>query len=405
MKKQKKKLLIIISLVIVLLIGLGVGGYFYFQYKELKKPIKEDWGQKYYVYLKDVNENKRLEDAGLPKDLKKSELSFYEVENVNEPVMVINYQKDNQDYSNVYYISDDKVNTLVYNQPSTVELLYNLENKKYDYYLHVKDKDTNRYKTISQQINDRVNGLKDDKTIRPEEAEYSFKDDDMDKITDVNGKEIILTKFDQTFIKPDIKEDKINFSFDLEEKDLKSKIIKQIKKYTPVEKIITKETQTEVDKKVEEVEKTKEEMTKAKEEVAKKEAEEKAKKEAEEREKASASQNTNNSSNSSSSNNGLMSQAQADNIVKQTYHLDNNLFGESDGIKQSFRSGGLVTYKGDNEKYYYYSSYNVFDTHNSYNGSFIVNAKTGKIKFVAYMSRTAPSDGIVPYSSEDVDIN
>lgn len=254
--KRKKKLLIIL-LLSAFSIMLSIGGYFFYQYQELKKPIKEDWGQKYYVYLRDINENKKEEDAGLPKDLKKSELSFHEIENVKEPVMIINYKKDNQDYSNVYYISDDKVNTLVYNQPSTVELLYNLENKKYDYYLHVKDKDTNRYKTISQQINDRVNGLKDDKTIRPEEAEYSFKDDDIDKITDVNGKEITLTKFDQTFIKPDIKEDKINYSFDLEEKDLKSKITKQVKKYIPVEKIITKKTQTEVDKKVEEVQKNK----------------------------------------------------------------------------------------------------------------------------------------------------
>lgn len=282
MKKQKKKSLIIISL-LFFIIAISIGGYFYFQYKELKKPIKENWGQKYYVYLKDVNENKRGEDAGLPNDLKKSELSFYEVKDVKQPVMVINYQKDKQDYSNVYYISDDKVNVIVYNQPSTVELLYNIENKKYDYYLHVKDKDTNRYKTIAQQINDRINELKDSKTIRPEEAEYSFKDDDVDKVTDVNGKEIILTKFDETFIKPDVKEKKIEYNFDLEEKELKSKITKQVVEYTPVEEIITKETQTEVEKKIEEVEKTKEEMTKAKEEVAKKEAEEKAIKEAEEK--------------------------------------------------------------------------------------------------------------------------
>ena len=43
-------------------------------------------------------ENKKQEEAGLPENLKESELSFYEVENVSSPIMVINYEKDNQDY-------------------------------------------------------------------------------------------------------------------------------------------------------------------------------------------------------------------------------------------------------------------------------------------------------------------
>ena len=203
--------------------------------------------------------------------------------------MVINYQKDNQDYSNVYYISDDKVNVLINNEPSTVELLYNIQNKKYDYYSHVKNNNTHKYKTIAEQINERIQELEKGRNKTNEQVEetteYTFSDETIEKVVDVNGKEISLNKFDETFIKPDIKQDTISYSYDLEEKDLKSKITKQIEEYTPVEKIINKKTQTEVDKKVEEVEKTKEEMAKAKEEVAKKEAEEKAKKEAEERER------------------------------------------------------------------------------------------------------------------------
>lgn len=286
--KSKKKL-VIISLSVILLVGLILGGYFFYQYQELKKPIKEDWGQKYYVYLNDVNKNKKSEDAGLPKDLKKSELSFYEVENVNEPVMIINYQKDKQDYSNVYYISNDKVNVLVNNQPSSVELLYNIQNKKYDYYSHVVDNNTHKYKTIAEQINERIQELEKGRNKANEQikenAEYTFSDETIEKVVDVNGKEISLNKFDETFVKPNIKIETISYNFDLGERKLKSKITKQVEEYTPVEEIVTKETQTEVEKKIDEVEKTKEEMTKAKEEVAKKEAEEKAKKEAEERER------------------------------------------------------------------------------------------------------------------------
>lgn len=287
--ENSKKKIAIISLVIALLIGLGIGGYFFYQYQELKKPIKEDWGQKYYVYLNDVNENKKSEDAGLPKDLKNSELSFYQVENVNEPIMVINYQRDKQDYSNIYYISNDKVNVLVNTQPSSVELLYNIQNKKYDYYSHVVDNNTHKYKSIAEQINERIQELEKGRNKANEQveekAEYTFSDETIEKVVDVNGKEISLNKFDETFVKPNIKTEKISYNFDLGEKELKSKIIKQVEQYSPVEKIITKETQAEIEKKVEEVEKTKEQITKAKEEIAKKEAEEKAKKEAEERER------------------------------------------------------------------------------------------------------------------------
>ena len=288
-----KKKIVIISLVALLLLGLGVGGYFFYQYKELKKPIKQEWGQKYYMYLKDVNENNKQENAGLPKNLKTSELSFYDIENVKDPVMVIDYKKENEEYSNFYYIYEYKINVLTYQQPTKIELLYNIDNKKYDYYSHVKEKDSNKYKSISEQIKERINELEKGRQTNNEQkveeiTEYTFNSDSVDKVTDVNGKEISLTKFDQTFVKPDIKEDTINYSFDLEEKDLKEAITNQIEEYKPVDKVVTKEVETQIEKKIEETSKTKEEMVKAKAEVEKKQAEEKAKKEAEEKAKKEA---------------------------------------------------------------------------------------------------------------------
>ena len=119
-----------------------------------------------------------------------------------------------------------------------------------------------------------------------ETSEYVFSDETVDKVVDVNGKEIVLNKFDETFVKPDVKSKTINYSTSLDERDLKLAVTKQIDEYKPTKEVVTKETQTEVDKKVEEVEKVKQEMAIAKEEVEKKEVEEKARKEAEEREKA-----------------------------------------------------------------------------------------------------------------------
>ena len=291
-KKSAKKKRIFVIIGLLVLVVLGVGGYFLNQQKKLKEPIKQEWGQKYYMYLKDVNENNKQEEAGLPEDLNKSKLSFYQVEDVKEPVMVIDYVVDQVEYSNVYYITNNKVNVLVYNQPSTIELLYNIENKKYDYYSHIKEDNKNKYKSIREQINDRIKELEKAKDNSKEEekvedeTEYVFSDETVEKVTDVNGKEIVLDKFDETFVKPNIKHKTINYNTDLEEKDLKEAIEEEVEEYKPVEEIITTKTEKQVEDKVEEVYKTRDEMTKAKEEVAKKEAEEKAKKEQEEREKA-----------------------------------------------------------------------------------------------------------------------
>ena len=73
-KKMSKKKIIIILIAILLVICVGFGGYFYYQYRELKKPISKDWGQRYYLYLKDINENGMEEDAALPVDVKDADL-------------------------------------------------------------------------------------------------------------------------------------------------------------------------------------------------------------------------------------------------------------------------------------------------------------------------------------------
>ncbi|MBQ9011363.1 MAG: hypothetical protein IJ093_01800 [Bacilli bacterium] len=291
-KTKSKKKIIIISLIIVLLLcALGIGGYFLYQYKKLKEPIKSNWGQTYYMYLKDVNENGKQEKASLPKDPKDAKLTFYEVEDVKDPIMVITYTQAKEDYSNVYYIHNNKVNILNYVEPATVELLYNIENKEYNYYSHVKANNENKYKSIAEQIKERIAELEKGKANTTEEevteeTEYVFTEESVDKVTDIDGKEISITKFDQTFIKPNVKETYIKYDTDLEEKELKEAITNEVDNYQAKDQIVTEKVTKQVEEKVTEVEKTKQEMADAKAAVEKKEAEEKAKREAEEREKA-----------------------------------------------------------------------------------------------------------------------
>ena len=158
-KKEKKTIKIdkrlFIVLIVILVLILGVGGYFLYQYLEFRKPLDVEWGQKYYAYLKDIKENKKNQKAGLPEKLKNSKIGFYEVNNVKDPIMVIEYEKNDETYSNVYYIKNNKINNIVYTEPTEIEFLYNIENKKYNYYAHTLDEDIDNYSSVSDRVNDK----------------------------------------------------------------------------------------------------------------------------------------------------------------------------------------------------------------------------------------------------------
>lgn len=280
-KKEKKnhKKLIIGIVVAILVLALAIGGYFLKQYLDLKKPIDDAWGQTYYVYLKDIKENDKAKDAGIPNDMENARLNFYEVKNVEDPVMIMTYTKDDDSYSNVYYIEDNKVNALTYNESTNIELLYNILTKEYDYYIHIDKDGKDSYKSLSEQIKERHEELdksKDDTEDKKEvqqTVEYTFSKDEEEAVTDVNGKKISIAKFDKTFIKPEVETvNGVEYSTDLEEKELKETVTNTISNYKPQEEIITEQVEKEVATKVEQVAKKQEEMKKAEEEVKKREA-------------------------------------------------------------------------------------------------------------------------------------
>ena len=113
--KSKKKIVIVIG--IILVICLLVCGYLFKDkiFGNKSDKLKTTWGETYYLYLKDINENKLYDKAGLPSDVKDAKVSIFNVTDIKEPVMTISYNKEDNNYTNVYYIEDDKVNALVYN--------------------------------------------------------------------------------------------------------------------------------------------------------------------------------------------------------------------------------------------------------------------------------------------------
>lgn len=288
-KKKNKKKIIIISIIGVILIAsiiaiLLLGGNKEKTKKE--KAFKEKWGEIYYEYLKDVKED-NADKAGLPETMEDAKINFYDVDTV-DPIMAISYELNDDEYTNIYFINDNKVDAIVYNEPTDIELLYNIENKDYNYYTESSKDNTDTYKTIKDQIRQKLNSENGNIT------EYTFKDDEKDTVKDVNGNEISLTKFEQTFIEVEIEDDGISYKTNLTEKALKKVVDKSVKNYKEVEEILTENIKKSTQTKEEGILKKQEEMKTAKDEVIQKEASEKAKKEAEEKAKKEAEEKAKN---------------------------------------------------------------------------------------------------------------
>ncbi|MBR2833205.1 MAG: hypothetical protein IKE75_02070 [Bacilli bacterium] len=292
-KKGNKKKIIIIGLValfliVALIIGLLLGNKKEEPKKE--KAIKEKWGQIYYEYLKDMKDEDSAKEAGLSSKMKDATMVFYDIDTLNYPVMAIDYELDNKDYANVYFIEDGKVDAIIYNDPTDIELLYNIQNKDYNYYTKSTKDGASTYKSIKDQIRSKLRKSSSNDSVK----DYTFKDDDKDTVKDVNGNEISLTKFEQTFIKVDTDNKGVSYDTDLSKKALEKVVNKSIKKYEKVEKILTSDVKKSIQTREEGIVKKQEEMNKAKEDVTKKEELEKAKKEADEKAKKEAEEKAKN---------------------------------------------------------------------------------------------------------------
>ena len=246
--KQSKAPMIIAIVVVcaILLVGGGflvaniLGGN--------NKPIAEVWGETYYVYLKDIVANNKQEDAGLPEDIKNGKLGFYDVKELDDPVMVISYEEDDETYSNVYYIEDGKVNAKVYEDPTEVEFLYNIENDEYDYYTHTSDSESDTY----QKVSDGIENNNDDN--------YTFTEEDKTVVTDNDGNEVEVSKYEETFAEVEVKDNTVDYNYELNEKELKNNINDSISDYKEQDDLVNKNVEKQVDDHIKEIEDRKEEM-------------------------------------------------------------------------------------------------------------------------------------------------
>lgn len=278
-QKKTKKGFIIGGMCLFVVIALSVGGYFIYQELEFKKPIKEEWGEIYYQELKKQKEDKREDD----KNKKNTKISFYEIEEKKDPVMVRTYEKEKKNYVDVYYMNDEKlVNRLSFLQPSEVEYLYKIEDKSYHYYIKMTDDAGEHYTTIS----DSIENMKDKKDQKEgfSYTTYDFKDGEEESVTDINGNSISISKFDKQFIKVEDKNKSIEYNLEDSDKKIKEVVTSSIANYQTQEEILDKVVK-KVEKQLQEVLQKIEEMNKAQEEVEKKKEEELQKQKEEEAKK------------------------------------------------------------------------------------------------------------------------
>ena len=280
-KNNKTKKIIIISLVAVLLIGLGiVGGLLIKKQMDFKKPIKTDWGDTYYNYIKD-NFDKQIENTSEDLKVDSFKVNFYEVKEVEEPIMIMTYNND--EYNKIFYIEDNEVKYFAPLEKTDIKLLYDIENKEYGYYVHresknEEDKITDSYQNIGKEINNLKTKTQDPNTT------YSVERDAKTSVTDVNGNEISIPVFEEKYVEYDLDEKGKELDKNFDEKDLKEMVEHKVDVYKELKKVADK-MYKQTEKAIKAVEEKHKQQEEAKQEVAKKAEEEAAKKAAEEAKK------------------------------------------------------------------------------------------------------------------------
>ena len=211
---------------VVIFAILFFGGYLVFRSFN-NHSIKESWSEEYYIYLIESRKNK--EENTIPSEAQNTKIKFVDRQKEDKPLMVISYKVKENTYTNLYYIENNKVKSYIYEQPTTLELLYNLKKDEYNYYIH----------SVKEQ-EDSFNSL--DNTIGEEEYIFPHNEDGD------------LTNYNSVFIEPNISDNFTEFNYNADEKELKNIIKQSIDMFTTKDKLITKEVKDNIAEKIREQE-------------------------------------------------------------------------------------------------------------------------------------------------------
>ena len=281
-KKKSKKGIIITILILVIIVLAGVGGLFGYKIWKDSQITGTDWGDTYLDNLKNKISNEEYANT------ENSNLGFVQFEENEKPAMVLNYETENSKVMEISVLnSENNVKSKTFETEKenelSMEMLYDIETKEYNWYEHEKKQDgTEVFTEISQDDIEEGTDILEDKI-------HQFTKEEMTEQEVEEGEIPSIPKFDEEFIKPEIELEKTDIDLenkDIDEKELKEKVENAVENYKPQDENISDEVKQNVDNSLQTLETKKEEIKTAEEEKAKKEAEEKAKAEEEARKKA-----------------------------------------------------------------------------------------------------------------------
>ena len=104
---SKKTKIIVIVVVVILAILVGI---FTYKYIQKSNSTGTEWGDKYYIYLKEDKEKSAEErqiNYGITELMENPKIQFCSFEQNKEPQMLISYMQDGRKCTNIYYINND----------------------------------------------------------------------------------------------------------------------------------------------------------------------------------------------------------------------------------------------------------------------------------------------------------
>ena len=281
---KKKVLLIIIPIILVFLIIGIIGAVFVGIWINKNKTVGTTWGDTYYAYLKEAINEKDLRKAeerfGMQLGMKDVKIGFCNIDENENPSMVMTYSKEDNKYINVYQINNDnKVTYIAYKNPAEIEYLYNIENENYNWYIHENSNVSDSYMLLKNiadklKINSGKSEENEDINIAEIQVDYTINKDESEISQEtVDGNIIEMTKFDQIFVKPEISLDnQMDFNIDIKENELKKLVTNLVSNFNKESEKITDEIKENVLKKadesknkIKEIEMAKKQVTQAKE--------------------------------------------------------------------------------------------------------------------------------------------
>ena len=264
-----------------------------------------EWVQTYYHFMRNNNEVVKNQQKIMRYYRENEKLEFCQVQNVVNPVLLYKYEELGQEFINVFYINNDNVVKEItgFSKYADVQCLFDIEDRKFDYFIHEKNGNEDLYTKISDAItadnyNKKVDLIDIDGKNYREPQKFSFQKEEKSSVTAIDGRVIEISKFDEKFIKTNMVEMNwnnlnLNTYEDGIKKDFKVAVNNMMHELTEEEQDLIYEKERETNNKkqemkdaleeIERVKKEEEEKSRQIEEALKKAEEERLAREEEER--------------------------------------------------------------------------------------------------------------------------